>query len=227
MKFNFKSHLNKIIIFTSIIILILIILINKDKIPCINVNNIIKFVSSKGRYAIIFFIAIYALKPFIIIIPATILTIVGGTLFGHFTGFLLSMIGFFLSGTLAFLLAKKLGRPFVEKIIKRNNVYLSDNIENNQFIIVFLLRFIPIFHYDILSYALGLSKIRYKNFILASMLGVTLETICYSYMGQNIFNPKSYRFIIPFIIILVISLIAVFLGKKRFVNCVRKYDNEK
>ena len=68
--------------------------------------------------------------------------------------------------------------------------------------ILFLLRLPPILPYDALSYTCGLTKIKYSDFIWASVLGVAPETLCYVILGMNFNNPFSVKFILPLIIII-------------------------
>lgn len=180
----------------------------------INVESLCHIVRNYGKYAFICFLIIFMLKPLMMILPAAIFSVVGGTIFGSFKGFIFNMIGFFLSGTVAFFIARNLGKETVDKLLRGKAIKLNNNLNKNGFKILFLLRLPPVLPYDPLSYACGLTKIKYKDFIYASLLGVVPETLCYSIMGQNIFNPHSPKFIIPFIIIIISTLLSGIFFKK-------------
>lgn len=197
-----KFGLFLVIIMTSIIIL----LYNLDYIKHINLTNFLEFVNKNKVAAAFIYIGFYFIKPFFICLPTNVFAILSGTMFGPVMGFILTMIGFFISGTVAFYISRVLGREFVEGIIGDRTIKLDNNIEKNGFKILFLLRLPPILPYDPLSYACGFTKIKYKEFILASVLGVLPETMCYTIIGKNFSNPFSLKFIIP-ILILIIGLV--------------------
>ena len=205
-----KSNLSKIkfYIFLVLVTICLFILVkNLDFVKSLDFEKISKFIEEKGTFSSLIYVAIFILKPFFVVIPTNLIAIVGGTLFGPVKGFLLTMLGFFISGTIAFYTSRFLGRDFVEGIIGNRFIKLDENIEKNGFKILFFLRLPPILPYDPLSYACGFTKINYKDFILASLLGVVPETMCYSILGRSFSNPFSIQCLIP-IAILIIGVIS-------------------
>lgn len=202
----------------SIIIIIFIaalVFISRGKIHhFMNMHFLIKYVKSYGKYALVCFLIIFSLKPIMIVIPSAMMSVASGILFGPIKGFIVNMLGFFISGTLAFMLSRFLGKEFVDKILRGKALSLNQNMEKKGFKILFLLRLPPVLPYDPLSYACGLTKINYKAFILASLLGVVPETLCYSYMGENILNPLSPKFIVPLVVIIIATLLSGFAFNK-------------
>jgi uncharacterized membrane protein YdjX (TVP38/TMEM64 family) len=136
-----------------------------------------------------------------------LMTVIAGSLYGPLNGVLLSLLGLFFSSTLAFYLGRSLGKPFVNKLTKGKLVALDSNIEKHGFKIIFLMRFSTLFPYDLLSYAAGITKINYVDFIVGSLLGITPEVIAYSYLGQHIENPMSKKFILPIVSVLLIGFL--------------------
>ena len=187
---------------SMVIIIALFVFIILEKfnfhIRSLNIATLVNYLRNYGQYAAICFLIICGLKPLMLFLPAAMFSVVGGILFGPFKGFILNMTGFFLSGTLAFYLSRFLGKSTIDKILK----------------ILFLLRLPPILPYDPLSYTCGLTKIKYRDFIVASLLGVIPETLCYSFMGQNILNPFSPRFIIPLSIVIIATVTSTYVFKK-------------
>ena len=113
-----KKDAIKFFVFMFLVIISLILIIkNWNLIRNLRVERIVNFIRSKGPFAAIIFLGIYALKPFIIVMPSNVVAIVGGIIFGPIKGFLISMVGFFVSGTIAFYLARFLGKEFVQKLI--------------------------------------------------------------------------------------------------------------
>lgn len=206
-----RSNLNKFkfnIFIIFIFVAVIVVLINKDLILTLDMQKINNFIQNQGIYAEIVYLGIYVAKPFFIIMPSNLVALLGGGVFGPVKGFVLSMIGFFISGTIAFYLARFLGKDFVESIMGEKLMKLDDNLEKKGFKILFLLRLPPILPFDPLSYACGLTKIKYSDFILASLLGVVPETICYSMMGKNFTNPLSFKFILPIVVLIIGTILA-------------------
>lgn len=209
-----KKDAIKFFIFMFLVMISLILIIkNWNLIRHLRVERIVNFIRSKGPFATIIFLGIYALKPFLIVMPSNVVAIVGGIIFGPVKGFIISMVGFFVSGTIAFYLARFLGKEFVQKLIGNKFMKLDDNMSNNGFKILFFLRLPPILPYDPLSYACGFTNISFFAFIMASLLGVVPETLCYSVIGKNLAYPFSIKFIIP---IAIVVLVTVF--SKRIMN---------
>lgn len=207
MKKRSRVDIVRFIIFLTIIgVSIIILLMNLGYIKELNIDKVITYVQEQGALAGVVYLGIYMLKPFFLIIPANIVAIAGGIVFGPVKGFILAMIGFFVSGTVAFYIARFLGRDFVESIVGKRVLELDRNLEEKGFKILFLLRLPPVLPFDPLSYACGLTKIKYKDFILASLLGVVPETICYSVLGRSFSNPLSWQFLLPIVIIIIGTL---------------------
>ncbi|SHE66285.1 TVP38/TMEM64 family protein [Clostridium fallax] len=211
-----KSVYLKLTIFVGIIVIGIIgFFILKKNLKEFSIDSIANFIQEKGKYAALFFVICYALKPFVVVFPSAVVSLAGGVMFGPFNGFILNMVGFFLSGTIAFWIARKLGRGFVETIVRGKMIKLDENMDKKGFKILFLLRLPPVLPYDPLSYTCGLTSIKYTDFILASLLGVVPETLCYSIIGKNILNPFSPQFILPAIFIIVATLSSGYIFKKR------------
>ncbi|WP_040210701.1 TVP38/TMEM64 family protein [Clostridium polynesiense] len=185
---------------------VLMFFTHREELRGISVHSLVELIGQKGIISVVLFLAVFALKPFLLIIPSAMISIVGGILFGPIKGLALSVIGFFLSGTLAYWLSRLLGRSFVEKILGKKTLELDTNLEKKGFKILLLLRLPPVLPYDPLSYTCGLTKIKYWDFILASVIGILPETTCYSFLGKNIFDPFSPQFIIPLIFIAAAAL---------------------
>lgn len=187
---------------------------DRDAIKNIRPNDLIAFLKRYGKYSILIFILIYSLKPLIGIIPASILSVASGMMFGTFFGTLYTMIGATICATVAFYFARFLGKDFVDKILKGKLALLDDNIEKKGFQIILLMRLAVVFPYDPLSYAAGLSKMKYRDFILGTFIGILPEMIAYNYFGTNIHNPFSKQSILAAVILVLMALGTYFIKTK-------------
>lgn len=195
-------------IFILLMILgVLLVCYNWKLINNLDIESVVKFIREKAYISVLLYLGIYAIKPLFLIIPTNMLALVGGGLFGPIKGFIFTMLGFAISGTIAFYLARLLGRDFVEGILKKRFNKLENIMKESGFKYLFILRLPPVIPYDPLSYVCGLTNISYKDFILASLIGVIPETICYSIVGTSFKNPLSLQFIVP-ILVLVIGTVS-------------------
>lgn len=180
----------------------------------ISPDGIRNYILSYGKFSALIFIIIYSLKPVVFVIPASVLSVAAGNIFGPLAGFSLSMISSFIAATIAFYLARIAGRPFVDKLLKGKTMNLNNNMEKHGFFIILIMRLCVIFHFDGLGYAAGLSKIRYKDFISATLLGIIPEMLAYSFMGNSIKKPFSPQFILPVVMAMLMAMISFFVFKK-------------
>lgn len=180
----------------------------RHNITHINIRHLRNYILSFGKYSTFAFILLYGLKPIVFIIPASLLSIIAGSIFGPVKALMFSLIGCFLSGTLAFYMSRFLGKSFVNKLLKGKALKLNSDLEKHGFKIMLAMRLSFIFPYDALSFAAGLTKMKYYDFILGTMIGIVPEMLTYSFMGNNIKHPLSIKFIAPIIAILLIAVAA-------------------
>ena len=178
-----------------------------------NIRGLRRYILSYGKFSAIAFVLIYSLKPIFLVIPASLLSILAGSIFGPYEAFTLSMISCYFAGTLGFFLSKFLGKSFVHKLLKGKAVALDSNAEEHGFKIMLIMRLSTLFPYDPLSYAAGLTKMKYRDFILASLLGIAPEMLAYSFMGKNLRHPLSLKFALPIIIVAIVAVISSYVYK--------------
>lgn len=206
----------KILLLLVFIALIVYMFIkHKNKIMGINFHHIKKYLTHFGKFTVPMILLIYTLKPIGFILPTSALAIATGGIYGIFLGTIISLIGCFLSSTVSFYISRFLGKGFVEKFVKGKAVNLEDNIEKHGFKIIFFMRLSVIFPFDALSYAAGLSKIKYKDFIFATILGIIPEILSYSSAGKHLDHPISVQFILPLVLIIVFAMLFSTIAKKR------------
>jgi len=209
-----KNKFIKVFITTLVcVILAYFIFKYKGHIGHLSIRALRRYILSYGKFSAVIFVLIYSLKPIFIILPSSLLSILAGSIFGPYEAFILSMISCYLSGTLGFFLSKALGKSFVHKLLRGKAVSLDSNAEKHGFKIMFVMRLSTLFPYDPLSYAAGLTKMKYRDFILASLLGIAPEMLAYSFMGKNLRHPFSLKFIAPIIIVAIVAIIASYIYK--------------
>lgn len=142
------------------------------------------FVAGLGPWAGVAFLGGYALAT-VLFAPGWILTLAGGAIFGLGWGTLYVFLGATLGSTLAFLLARHGLRGWVERQLADNPRFAAIDraVAREGRKVVFLLRLAPAFPFNLLNYALGLTRVRFVDYLLAS-LGMLPGTFLYVYYGR-------------------------------------------
>ena len=143
-----------------------------------------QWVRDLGPLAPIVFIAGYVVAA-VVGIPGSLLTLAAGAIFGLWWGVVYVFVGATLGSSAAFLVSRYLARGMVERRIADNARFQSIDraIAADGRKIVFLLRLSPVFPFTLLNYALGLSRVRFVDYLVASV-GMIPGTILYVYYGK-------------------------------------------
>jgi len=129
------------------------------------------------------FVVGYALAT-VAFAPGAILTLAAGSIFGVALGSVYVFFAATLGASLAFLAARHVVRRWIEQRVADNPRFsaIDRAIARDGRRIVFLLRLSPVFPFNLLNYALGLTRIGFGDFVVAS-LGMIPGTILYVYLG--------------------------------------------
>ena len=147
-------------------------------------RNALEWVNGLGALGAVAFIALYILAT-IAFFPGSILTLGAGVVFGIGLGSLYVFIGATLGATAAFLVGRYLARGWVSRKIAGNIKFraIDEAVGREGFKIVLLTRLSPIFPFNLLNYAYGVTGVSLKDYILAS-IGMIPGTILYVYIGS-------------------------------------------
>jgi uncharacterized membrane protein YdjX (TVP38/TMEM64 family) len=142
------------------------------------------WVESFGVLAPIVFIVIYNLAT-VLFIPGSLLTLKGGCLFGIVWGSIYVLIGATFGAILAFLIGRYLSRDWVCRKIESNPKFKAINkaVKKEAWKIVLLTRLSPIFPFNLLNYAFGVTQVSLKDYLLGS-IGMVPATMMYVYIGS-------------------------------------------
>lgn len=140
------------------------------------------WVKDAGAAGPILFMAIYAIGA-VFFLPGSVLTLAGGALFGPVLGAFYNLTGATLGATLAFLVARYLASGWVEQKTGGRLKQLKQGVEGEGWRFVAFVRLVPLFPFNLLNYALGLTRIRLSHYIIASYLCMIPGSIAYTYLG--------------------------------------------
>lgn len=137
-----------------------------------------------GPLAPLAFVALYVAAT-VALLPGAILTIGAGALFGLVQGTLLVSVGSTLGATAAFLLGRSLAREWVARKIEQNPRLraLDRAVAREGWKIVGLVRLSPVFPFNLVNYAFGLTRVGLRDYVLASWIGMLPATVMYVSIG--------------------------------------------
>jgi uncharacterized membrane protein YdjX (TVP38/TMEM64 family) len=137
-----------------------------------------------GPWAPVLFIAAYIVGS-LALVPGAVLTLVAGAMFGLARGIPIVFTGAVLGSSSAFFVARRLARDRVGRWLARDPraQAVSDAVAGRGLLVVLLLRLSPVFPYNVVNYALGASRIRYRDFLIGSV-GMLPGTVLYTYYGK-------------------------------------------
>ena len=140
------------------------------------------WVQGAGIAAPLLFMLIYAVAT-VLFLPGSVLTLAGGALFGPVLGTFYNLTGATLGATLAFLIARYLASDWVAGKAGGRVKQLIDGVENEGWRFVAFVRLVPLFPFNLLNYALGLTRLKFSHYLIATYVFMLPGAIAYTYLG--------------------------------------------
>jgi uncharacterized membrane protein YdjX (TVP38/TMEM64 family)/rhodanese-related sulfurtransferase len=140
------------------------------------------WVRDTGPAAPLLFMLVYALAA-VLFLPGSVLTLAGGALFGPVLGTFYNLTGATLGATLAFLIARYLASDWVAGKAGGRVKQLINGVEGEGWRFVAFVRLVPLFPFNLLNYALGLTRLRLLTYVIATYLFMLPGAIAYTYLG--------------------------------------------
>lgn len=145
----------------------------------------LEWIRGLGTMGPVIFVVTYILAS-VFFLPGSVLTLGAGAIFGVVKGSIIVSIAATLGAASAFLVGRYLARGWVEKKIEGNEKFkaVDETVAREGWKIVGLTRLSPIFPFNLLNYAYGITKVSLRDYFLASWIGMLPGTIMYVYIGS-------------------------------------------
>lgn len=176
-------------------------------------------VEAIGPLAPLAFILLYSLAP-ALFLPGLPITIAGGVLFGPFFGVVYSITGATIGASISFLVSRYIARNWIESKLdtpKWQNFF--ESVEKNGWKIIAFTRLVPLFPFNLLNYAFGLTPIKFLPYAITSficMLPACIAFIVFSSSFIDLLKGNiSSEFLMGIILIAIVSAIPMILKKFR------------
>ena len=165
------------------------------------------FIRSWGPQAAVVSFFLMILQAIIAPLPAFLITFANASLFGAFWGGVLSWTSAMAGAALCFFIARVFGRSAVERLtgktVLKNMDAFFERYGKHTILVCRLLPFVP---FDPVSYAAGLTSIRFRHFFIATGIGQLPATIVYSWAG-SLLTGGTYWFVTGLFILFALSVV--------------------
>ena len=135
-----------------------------------------------GQWAPIVFVVLYALST-VLFVPGSLLTLAGGALFGPIAGTLCNLTGATLGATLAFMIARYVASDWVSARAGERLAALVQGVEEEGWRFVAFVRLVPLFPFNLVNYAFGVTRICLGEYVIASFVCMAPGALAYTYLG--------------------------------------------
>ncbi|HBB17254.1 MAG TPA: hypothetical protein DCZ97_09770 [Syntrophus sp. (in: bacteria)] len=148
-------------------------------------RDALAWIEAAGPVGPVFFFGIY-IAACVFMLPGSILTLGAGAVFGVVKGTLLVSLSSTAGATAAFLVGRYLAREMVARRVSGNPTFhaLDEAVASEGWKIVGLTRLSPVFPFNLLNYAFGLTRVSLRDYVLASWIGMIPGTVLYVYLGS-------------------------------------------
>jgi uncharacterized membrane protein YdjX (TVP38/TMEM64 family) len=173
------------------------------------------YILSFGAWAPIVSALLMILQALVAPLPAFVLSFANGLAFGTFWGGMLSLASASLAAVVSFWIARLLGRGPVEALVGRTHLGAADRwfLRWGAYAIL-VARLVPVVSFDIISYAAGLTRMGFWQFMLATVVGMAPATFIYSYLGGQ--APQYVQvLLVAFGVVIAGAVVAAILRRRR------------
>ncbi|MEF9951273.1 MAG: TVP38/TMEM64 family protein [Clostridium sp.] len=179
----------------------------------VDVELVRGYILGFGIWAPIVSFLLMILQSVVAPLPAFIITFANAAIFGWVYGAMLSWSSAMAGAALCFFIARMLGRDIVEKLTSKSAVKRADDFfKDYGTYAVLIARLLPFISFDIVSYAAGLTGMRFWRFFIATGIGQLPATIIYSYIG-GMLTGTTKMVVTGLLILFAVSTLIILLKK--------------
>jgi len=135
-----------------------------------------------GGLPLLFFAMI--LQALVIPIPSELILICGGAAFGLLSGWLVGAVGSVVAALIGFYISRKGGRSVAIRLVGDKGIEFADNWFSRWGAWAVLLgRIAPFIPFDVISYSAGLTQMKFRSFIVPTVIGTLPRALFYAFLG--------------------------------------------
>ena len=172
-------------------------------------------IAGLGDWGPVGFILLYAIAT-IAMIPGGLFDLAGGALFGPVWGSVYNLAGGTLGAAFAFLIARYVAADWVERRAGPRIQKVIRSVDTDGWQFVAFVRLVPIFPYNVVNYLLGVTRIPFHHYILATIVFMAPSTVAYTWMGHAGRAAVAGETDNIYYALIVLALVAVVIMAPRF-----------
>jgi len=179
-----------------------------------------EYILGFGSWSLAVYVLLYAVNTISLIPPIGVMSLAAGFIFGPALGSIGIMTGSFIGTTATFFISRFFGRGLVNRMTKGRFKNFEDKLNRNGFVTILFIRLVPVIPWEVVNYAAGLSRIKYRDFISATLVGIFPSVIIQTFFADRIANfslkdPKLIAAIAAFLLLIFVPTIYMMAKKRR------------
>lgn len=144
-------------------------------------------------------------------LPSAPIAIAAGAVYGHALGTIYIVIGAEIGAIIAFLIARTIGYDLTRKHLSEAGFLGRLGSQNALTAMVFVSRLVPFLSFDLISYAAGLTVIRFWRFALATLLGLVPISFALAHLGQEIVAREDSGLAVAVLVVGIVTVVPLVL----------------
>ncbi len=191
----------------------------KDKGKVKKTQQIKDFILKFGPGAFWAYVILYSLNTVTLVPPILFMTLAGGAIFGPWLGSVAIMLGCLLGTTATFFISRLLGRRWIERFMRGKVKEFEEKLDQKGFLTILIVRLVAFPPWEFVNYISGLTKIKYRDYILGTTFGIIPAIIIQVYLADrainvNLRDPKLvFQLIFAVLAFVILGFIPKIYGK--------------
>lgn len=169
--------------FLLLVALAAVVVVAATQRDVLDVAAVERYVRQAGGWGPVFFILLFAIGT-VVFLPGSIFGLAGGALFGPIWGAVFNLTGASLGAVAAFLIARYAASEWARGKAGPRLDQLIRGVEEEGWRLVAFVRLVPLFPFNLLNYALGLTRIGFRGYVIATVVCMAPGTIAFTWLGH-------------------------------------------
>lgn len=149
------------------------------------------WIAGFGLLAPLLFIVIFAVAMMLFML-STPFFVMAGVLFGAMQGIAYVMIGGMIAAVASFLISRRLGAARFERFLKKHEARLlaleTRLLGRFGWLTIMILRVLPLIPFPVMNYGLGLTRVRFNQYLVGTFFGIIPAVVVYTVFGGAVFS---------------------------------------
>lgn len=150
----------------------------------LDTTQIKTLVHGAGIWGPIYYILAYVIAT-LLVLPSTALNLTGGGLFGPWLGTLWTSLAAIIAAVVAFYFSRTIGREPIAQRLAGRWQKMDAEVKRGGLFYMFAIRLVPIMPYGLVNFAAGLTSIRFRDFLIGTILGTVPSVLPFVLLGSS------------------------------------------